>query len=71
MVEPPPLELFKTHLDVAPGPWFGGEHGAGAGLMLDLVIFEVFANLNNSRILKWWQGDISMFSPQCRCSGGV
>ena len=49
VVESPSLEVFKNHGDVALRDVVSG-HGWG-GLVLDLVILEVFSNLNESMIL--------------------
>ena len=52
------LEVFKSHGDVALGDVVS-EHG-GDGLRLDLMILEVFYNLNDSMILPAPQTDIQV-----------
>ena len=52
------LEEFKSHGDVALGDVVS-EH-SGDGLRLDLMILEVFYNLNDSMILPAPQTDIQV-----------
>ena len=58
VVESQSLEVFKNHIDVALRDVVSG-HGGG-GLGLNLVILEVFSNLNDSslgcRFVGWLMG---------------
>lgn len=55
-MEPPSLEVFNRHLDVAPGDVVWGDCG-GAGLMLDWMILNASSNLNDCVILCWFFAD--------------
>ena len=48
---PPPLEVFQNCVDVALRDVVSGHGGGGGGLVLDLVILEIFSSLNNTMIL--------------------
>ena len=59
VVESPSLEVFKNRVDVALRTWFTSR--GGVGVRLDLMILEVYSNLNNSVIL--WKAARWTFAP--------
>jgi len=57
-VESPSLDVFKKCVDVDTSG-YGLVGLVVLGWWLDLRIFEVFSNLNDCMILRFYQGDIS------------
>ena len=51
VVGSPSVEVFQNYGDVARRDVVSGHGGGGGGLVLDLVILEIFSSLNNTMIL--------------------